>query len=49
MRRPRLSDNKGRGIKDNSTTGKNHHWMLWSTAGKGRKDKPTNPGKRDSS
>jgi hypothetical protein len=32
MRRPRLIDQKGRGIKDNSTSGKIHHWMLWSTA-----------------
>jgi hypothetical protein len=32
QRDQRMTDQQGRWIVDNSTSGKSHYWMLWSTA-----------------
>jgi hypothetical protein len=49
MRRSRMIDQQGRWIEDNSTNGKSHCWMLWSTAREGRKDRLAKAGKSGSS
>jgi hypothetical protein len=43
QRRPRMTSQKGRRIVDNSTSGKIHPWMLWSTAQKEKKDRLAKP------
>jgi hypothetical protein len=49
MRRSRMKDQQGRWTEDDSGSGKRHHWMLWSTAREGRKDRLVKSEKNGSS
>jgi hypothetical protein len=42
-----MIDQQGIWIEDDSGSGKIHHWMLWSTAREGRKDRLRSPEKVD--